>query len=192
MINLTIDDQQLSVEEGTTILEAADSLGIKIPTLCYHKALSPYGACRVCVVEMIENGRSKMCASCQYPALEGIVVKTDTEEVIKTRKIMVELLLARCPEAETIKEMAAELGVGEPRVSKKNDDCFLCGMCVRMCNDRMNRAAIGFAGRGSERKVIPPYEERAEICMGCGACEFVCPAQGVKLEDVFTKEIKPI
>ena len=192
MINLTIDNQHVSVEEGTTILQAAESLGIKVPTLCYHKALSPYGACRVCVVEVIENGSSKMHASCQYPAREGLTVRTDSEEVIKTRKIMVELLLARCPDVDKIKELAAELGVGEPRISKKNEDCFLCGMCVRMCQDRMNIGAIGFAGRGSNRKVIPPYDERSEICMGCGSCEFVCPAQGIKLDEVCTKQIKPL
>ena len=192
MINITIDSKSVSVEEGSTILQAAESLGIKVPTLCYHKALSPYGACRVCVVEVIENGRSKMHASCQYLAREGLTVRTDSEEVIKTRKIMVELLLARCPESENIKELALELGVGEPRISKKNEDCFLCGMCVRMCRDRMNIGAIGFAGRGSNRKVIPPYNERSEICMGCGSCEFICPAQGIRLEEVCTKQIKPL
>lgn len=192
MINLTIDNQQVSVEEGTTILLAAETLGIKIPTLCYHKALEPYGACRVCVVEVTENGRSKIQASCQYPVREGLVVRTDSEEVIKTRKIMVELLLARCPDSEKIQELAAELEVGEPRIPAKNHDCFLCGMCVRMCRDRMGTAVIGFAGRGSNREVIPPYGERAEICMGCGSCEFICPAQGIRLEDVCTKQIKPL
>ncbi len=192
MINLIIDGQQVSVEEGTTILEAAESLGINIPTLCYHKALSPQGACRVCVVEVTENGRSKIHASCQYPAHDGMVVQTASEEAIKTRKIMVELLLARCPESDMIKELAAELGITETRITEKNEDCFLCGMCVRMCRERMGTAAIGFAGRGSNRRVIPPYDERSEVCMGCGSCEFVCPAQGIKLEEVCTKEIKPL
>ena len=192
MINLTIDNREVSVEEGTTILQAAESLGIKIPTLCYHKALSPYGACRVCMVEVIENGRSKMHASCQYPARDGSMVRTNSEEVIRTRKIMVELLLARCPDSEKVKELALELGVGAPRISKKNEDCLLCGLCVRMCQERMGQTAIGFTNRGPERKVTTPFEELSAVCMGCSSCKSVCPAGGVEPEKVCTHEIVPL
>ena len=97
MITLTIDEQKVEVKEGTSLLEAAEGIGIKIPTLCYHKALSPYGACRLCLVEITQNGRKMIQASCLYKAEEGIVVETHSERVIKDRKIMIELLLADAP-----------------------------------------------------------------------------------------------
>ena len=106
MITLTIDDKKVEVEEGSTILQAAEKLGITIPTLCHHKSLKPYGACRVCLVEIAGSRGSVIQASCVYPAHEGMVVRTDTERVLKTRRIMLELLLARCPDSERIKEMA--------------------------------------------------------------------------------------
>ena len=111
MITLTIDGLQTSVEEGTTLLEAAKSLGVPVPTLCYHKALTPYGACRLCLVEVEQGGRTSIQTSCNYPAREGLTVRTSTERVIRTRKLMAELLLARCPDSENIKRIAEELGV---------------------------------------------------------------------------------
>ncbi len=192
MIDLTIDGQRLEVEEGSTILQAAESVGIKIPTLCYHKALSPYGACRICLVEIGMNGNSQIQASCQYRVQPGIVVRTSSERVIRARKIMVELLLARCPDSEKIRELAGELGIKEPRFPKKNEDCLLCGLCVRMCQERMGRSTIGFANRGIAREVIPPFKERSQICLGCGSCEFVCPTKAIKAEDICKEEIIPI
>ena len=192
MIDLTINDQSLKVEEGTTILQAAEAAGIKIPTLCYHKALSWYGACRICLVEISTNGSPEIQASCQYQVQPGMVVRTDSERVIRTRKIMVELLLARCPNSKKIRELADELGIKETRFPKRDEDCLLCGLCVRMCHERMGRSTIGFAKRGIAREVVPPFEERSEVCLGCGSCEFVCPTEGIKLEDICKKEIKPI
>jgi len=137
VITLTIDEQEIQVEEGTSLLEAAEGIGRKIPTLCYHKALSPYGACRLCLVEITQDSRKMIQASCLYKAEEGMVVETRSERVIKNRKIMIELLLARCPDSEEIQKLAGELGVKETRIKKKNKDCTLCGLCVRMCQERM-------------------------------------------------------
>ncbi|MBU0566634.1 (2Fe-2S)-binding protein, partial [bacterium] len=192
MVNLTIDGQQISIEEGKTLLEAAEELGIRIPTLCYHKALSPYGACRVCVVEIIQRGASKIVASCLYPVQDGLDVQTDTERVLKTRRLMVELLLARCPEAPDIKELAASLEVAGTRIEPKNKDCSLCGLCVRMCHERMGVGAISFSGRGPRREVVPPFEQSSSICQVCGACQSVCPAGGIKLEKITSRQIRPI
>ena len=176
MINLTINNQKVEVEEGSTILEAAQRMGIKIPTLCLHKALVPYGACRLCLVEVALGGNSaKIHASCTHPALEGLIVRTDTERVLKIRKIIAELLLARCPDVQAIQEIANELDVQEVRFKKKDSDCILCGLCVRMCEERMGRSAIGFTGRGFRRKVEPPFGEHNELCWTCKACDFVCP-----------------
>ena len=176
MAVLTINDQQVEVEEGTKLIQAIEKLGIKVPTLCYHKALSPYGACRLCVVEVHTKDRPPAIqASCSYPALDGTTVFTDTDRVKRARKIAAELLLARCPDSETIQRIAMEQGVKEPRIKKKYDDCVYCGLCIRMCNERMGRTAVDFSGRGSRKKLEPPFRKDNEMCWTCGACNFICP-----------------
>ncbi|HXF06171.1 MAG TPA: FAD-dependent oxidoreductase [Blastocatellia bacterium] len=176
MIRLTINNQPVDVPEGTNLLTAIEKCGLRVPTLCYHKALTPYGACRLCVVEVHVPGRAPTVqASCSYPALEGISVFTDTERVRRARKITAELLLARCPDSEVIQRIAAEYGVHEPRIKKKYDDCIYCGLCVRMCQERMGRSAIGFTGRGPRKKLEPPFGKHNPMCWTCGACDFICP-----------------
>jgi heterodisulfide reductase subunit A len=193
MIKLTIDDQTIEVEEGTKLLEAAQQLRIKIPTLCYHKALPSYGACRLCVVEVSQNGGPvSIQASCMYPAQEGLVVKTNTERVIKTRRIMAELLLARCPDSEEVQRIAKELGVERTRIKPKHKDCLLCGLCVRMCHDRMGRGAIGFAHRGSKREVGPAFDAQSDVCQTCGACFSICPTEAIKLEKITKNKPRPL
>ncbi len=176
MIGLTIDDQSVEVPEGSSLLESARSLGIHVPTLCHHEALSPYGACRLCLVEVETPGRPpSIQASCSYPASEGLKVLTDTPRIANARKIVAELLLARCPDSPVIRKLAADFGITEPRISRKNDDCVYCGLCVRMCEERMGRAAVGFSGRGPRRRVEPPYGKHNEACWTCKACDFICP-----------------
>ncbi|NQT24882.1 FAD-dependent oxidoreductase [candidate division KSB1 bacterium] len=185
MIHITINDKKVQVEEGVSILKAAEALGIRIPTLCYHKALPAYGACRLCLVEVSRNsGSSSVQASCTYPASEGLVIKTDSERVLKARKIMVELLLAKCPDSEVIQRLAEEMGVGKPRIELKKEDCILCGLCVRMCSERMGRGVISFTHRGSERKVQPAFDKQSEVCQTCGACDNVCPTNAIKFEEI--------
>ena len=191
-ITLTIDDQQVSVEPDSTVLEACQGLGIKIPTLCYHKALPGYGACRLCLVEVERQGRTKVQASCTLPAQEGLVVRTNTEKIQNTRRIMAELLLARCPDSEKVREVAAQVGVTETRFPKKNEDCVLCGLCTRVCSELMKSGAIDFSGRGDTRKVGPAYDKHSPICMACGACKVVCPTDAVDLGKISAREPRPI
>ena len=191
MVTLKINNENIEVEEGITLLSAIESIGINVPTLCYHKALTPYGACRLCVVEVQLPGKvSSLESSCSYPALNGINVFTDTERITRARKVVAELLLARCPDSETIQMIAAEYGVKEPRIKKKNEDCILCGLCVHMCEQRMGRSAIGFTGRGPGKKLETPFGEYNEMCWTCGACNFICPV-GKKVQ-TFTSDRLPI
>ncbi len=192
MVTLVIDGQEVQVEEGTTVLEAAQKADIDIPTLCYHKALTPYGACRLCVVEITQNGRTVTQASCLRKAEEGMEIRTNSERIVKGRKLMTELLLARCPDSEEIQKLAEKLGVKETRFKKKNEDCMLCGLCVRVCHERMGVGAISFVNRGSRREVKPPFETYSEVCRTCGACTTVCPNDAIRIEEVTRNEPIPI
>lgn len=191
MVSLTINGQPVQAESGSTLLRAIEKQGLRVPTLCHHKALTPYGACRLCVVEVVAPGRpAALHASCSMPALEGMAVLTDSDRVKRARRIVSELLLARCPDSDVIRRLAAEHGVTEPRFAKKNDDCVYCGLCVRMCRERMGRSAIGFSGRGSRKKLEPPFGRHNEMCWTCGACDSVCPV-GKKVSTL-TSPDKPI
>jgi NADH dehydrogenase/NADH:ubiquinone oxidoreductase subunit G len=129
-ITLKIDNKEVRAEEGETILDVTRKMGIAIPTLCYSSALEPFGACRLCSVEIVDHReRKKIVTSCNYPVEEGLRVYTKSEKVLKTRKLLLELLLARCPKVKKIQDMAREYGVEKPRfwISDKEEDCVLCG-----------------------------------------------------------------
>ncbi|MBL7220674.1 MAG: (2Fe-2S)-binding protein [Phycisphaerae bacterium] len=192
MISLTIDGQVVEVEDGSTVLQAARKLEIQIPTLCTHKALLPYGACRVCLVEIEGSRGSWLETSCTFPAQEGLVVNTTSDRVLRTRKIVLELMLARCPEVEVVKELAAEMGLEDTRFPKKGEDCILCGLCVRVCGEKMNAGAVHFVNRGTGKAVEPPYDRHSAVCMACGACEVVCPTGCVDLSKITTHQPRPI
>jgi len=184
MVKLTIDNREVEVEEETTLLQAARKLGIEIPTLCYHEALAPYGACRLCLVEVVTGKGSWLTTSCTYPAWEGIVVRTDSEKVLKARKFVIELLLARCPNVAEIRELAEQMGIKNARFKTADEKCILCGLCVRVCREIIGSSAVGFVNRGIKRTVETPFEIDSEVCIGCGACAFVCPTGVIKIEDI--------
>ncbi len=192
MVKLTIDSIPVEIEKGKTILQAANSVNIDIPTLCYHKALSTYGACRLCVVEIHKEGRKKIQASCVYPVEDGIEVKTNTPELQNIRKTMIELIMARTPKSEKVKEIARKLGVEQTRFIPRDEDCILCGLCIRMCSERMGQSAIGFKMRGDKRKVSPPFDVESSQCMVCGACYSICPTASERLKKVSKKIAKPL
>lgn len=175
MVELKIDGITTHVPEGTTVLEAAESIGIAIPTLCHHEGLSEYGACRVCIVEVFKRGRSKLEASCTLPVSDGLVVLTNSEKVRKARKVIIELLIASCPNSKKLQDLAANFGVNEVRFKIKDKNCILCGLCVRYCKEQMQSGGIGFIGRGTSRRVSTAFGLPPEECRNCGGCEWICP-----------------
>jgi bidirectional [NiFe] hydrogenase diaphorase subunit len=176
MITLVINGLEVSVEEGTTLLEAAQYYGFPIPTLCHMEGLSPYGACRLCVVEIGEGPKAKLVSSCTYPAQEGLRVRTASSRVLQARRMILELMLASCPQSKTIQDLAAAHGVRQQRFRQEYEDCILCGLCVRMCEEQMMAKAIGFRGRGQTRSIGTPFDIKSEVCRLCGGCIYVCPA----------------
>jgi len=182
-MKITIDGKEVDAEPGQTILEVARINGIHIPTLCYHPALKPFGACRLCSVEIERHGRKRVVTACNYPVEDGLEVRTDSPEIIEIRKMLIELLLARCPEEKRIQELAREYGVAEPRsrFTLENEHCILCGLCARVCEELVGVSAINFISRGVERKVGTPYEELSDDCIGCGSCALVCPTEAIRL-----------
>ena len=197
-VTLEIDGQEVRAEEGTTILEAARSVGIDIPTLCYHQALTPYGGCRLCTVEIFRGRRSRIVTSCVYPVDEGLVVKTKSDTVIRDRKMLIELMLAHAPKAKVIQDLAREYGVKETRFKTEDPEnlCILCGLCTRICEERIGVSAINFVGRGVARKVQTPFQGTLDVdfdaCIACGSCASVCPTGAIKLEDITPKKPIPI
>lgn len=184
MITLTIDNHQAQVEKGRTILQAAREHGISIPTLCYHEAMEPFGACRLCVVE-VETGRGRqLVSSCTYPCSDGLVVHTKSEAALRSRRTTVELLMASSGHIPIIRELAAELGVAEPRFTMEKDDCILCGLCVRACHEIVGVGAISVVNRGIKKKVSPPFHIASNVCIGCGTCVLVCPTRALTLADI--------
>jgi bidirectional [NiFe] hydrogenase diaphorase subunit len=177
LVSLTIDGIQVQAPAGQTLLLAARDHGIDIPTLCYHPELKPEGHCRLCVVEIGEAPRSRLVNSCTYPVEPGLMVQTASDRVLASRRMVLELLMARAPAAELINEMAAEMGVYETRFKPGRPEarCILCAQCVRTCREVVGVSAISMAFRTPKKKVATPFAEESEACIGCGSCVFICP-----------------
>jgi len=188
-LKITIDGIETEVEKETTILQLAKKLGIEIPTLCHHDAISTYGACRVCTVEVgiPRSGggkRTRMVTACNYPIRDnGLNINTKSERVLAVRKMILELLLARCPGVKRIQDMAKEYEITESRFPIENpeEECILCGLCTRVCQEIIGKSAISLVGRGFERKVLTPFDEPSEDCIACGACAYICPTGAIKI-----------
>ncbi|MDK2973886.1 MAG: bidirectional [NiFe] hydrogenase diaphorase subunit [Methanofollis sp.] len=189
-VTIVIDGRKCRADEGEIVLSAALREGAAIPHLCYEASLDPYGACRLCMVEVCHNGKTSMVTACTLHATEGLEIRTDTPEIVKYRNVLFELYLAEAPKSDVIKEMAARYGVTRTRFLKKIDtddplggSCVLCGLCVRVCNEIMGAGAIGFVNRGPYTVVGTPFFEANTDCIGCGACANVCPTHAIRIED---------
>lgn len=201
MITLTIDEKTVEASENMTILEAAGKIDVPIPTLCYNSYLKPYGGCRMCLVE-VENpatrSRPRLVSSCTYPVENGLIVRTKTEWVVDARKFILELMLARCPESPEIRELAREYKVAAEDTSTldavgrylllraprpEHTKCILCGLCVRVCSEVVQRNALSLTYRGSQKKVKTPFDKISKTCIGCGSCAYLCPTNAITVEE---------
>ena len=209
MVNVTIDGQEIQVAEGSTILEAARQANIKIPTLCYHEDQAIKAVCRICVVEV--EGQRLLPAACSTPVAEGMKIKTASPKVIKARKNIMELILARHPQdclvcakngSCELQNIARDLNMNRPIPYERNpresrfDDsspslvrdmskCILCGRCVEACSQGQQIAVMGKENRGYHTVIVPPYGKLLNdtSCVNCGQCVQVCPVGALSIHD---------
>ncbi|MCK4667665.1 (2Fe-2S)-binding protein [Candidatus Dependentiae bacterium] len=177
-----IDGIEFDSPSGWTILEAAQFLGLEIPTLCHNDGLTPWGGCRLCIVEIGEGERAKLVTSCTYRVEEGLKVRTASKKVVKSRKMIIELLIAQCPTSKTLQDLGAKFGVQKVRFKPKWEDCIYCGLCVRICSEQMGADAIDFAFRGNKLKITTPFDKKSDDCRRCGACMYICPVCSLRCQ----------
>jgi len=183
MVTFKLNGREVQGDEGQYILQVAEKYGVEIPTLCHHKALEPGGMCRLCTVELFDGRRTRFVTACNYPIWEGMEVNTDSEAVHQGRRLIVELLLARCPDVPILQKLAKKYDIVEPRFAKEDDTCILCGLCTRTC-EKIGANAITLTGRGLDLKVDTPFHVQTELCIACGACASVCPTGHITLDKI--------
>ena len=183
---LQIDGTEVTASEGMTLLQAAQSAGVDIPTLCHHDQLEPYGGCRLCIVEVAAGDRQKLVVACVYPVEEGIVVTTRSEKIDRIRKMILELLLAHAPESPLLRDLAQIYGAQADRFEKEASFCIHCGLCVRYCAEVKQQHAVGFVDRGVRKEISFIPAVAAQACPDCKACFELCPTSYLQAAYVFT------
>ena len=188
-ILLQIDGREVEAREGMTVLEAAQSAGISIPTLCHHEKLEPYGGCRICSVEVEDRGWTKLVVSCVYPVEQDLVVRTRSEKIDKTRKMILELLLAHAPDSVALLDLAQEYGADKDRFEKEASFCIHCGLCVRYCAEVKKKNAVGFVDRGTRKEISFIPKIASKECWNCKECFPLCPTSALQAAFVLTKAL---
>jgi NADH dehydrogenase/NADH:ubiquinone oxidoreductase subunit G len=186
-ILLQIDGREVTAREGATILEAAHSVGISIPTLCHHEKLEPYGGCRICSVEIDSRGRTMVVAACLHPVEQDLVVRTRTNKLERIRKSLLEMMLAHAPDSEILQELAQEYGADKDRFEKDPSFCIHCGLCVRYCAEVKKSNALGFIDRGARKEICFIPEIAAKECWDCKECFPLCPTSALQAAFVLIK-----
>ena len=205
MIKLTIDGNEIEVQEGTTVLEAAEAAGLYVPTLCHHPQLTPYGGCRLCMVEV--EGSRTLQPSCTLPATAGMVVKTNTQKVLDARKFVLTLIFSErnhfcmyCQVSDGDCELQNraydegmthwdlqpnwqpfEVDASHPFMVLDNNRCILCRRCVRACGELVGNYTLGFEERGADSLLVADYDVPfgESSCISCGTCVQICPTGAI-------------
>ncbi|MBI5445422.1 MAG: (2Fe-2S)-binding protein [Deltaproteobacteria bacterium] len=184
---LQIDGTEVKATQGMTVLEAAKSAGISIPTLCHADILEPYGGCRVCTVEVESRGRKNLVAACLYPVEKNLAVRTRSEQIDEIRKTLVEMLLAHAPDSPELMTLAEEYGADRARFEREASFCVLCGLCVRYCAEVKKKDALTFVDRGARREISFIPEIAAKECWNCKECFPLCPTSALQAAFVLTR-----
>ena len=190
-ILLQIDGKEVKATEGMTVLEAAQSAGVSIPTLCHYEKLEPFGGCRVCIVEVESGGWTKLVVSCVYPVEKDLIVTTRSEKVDRIRKTIVELLMAHAPDSPELQELAQEYGAERDRFEKDASFCIHCGLCVRYCAEVKKKNAVGFVDRGINKEISFIPEIASKECWNCKECFPLCPTSALQAAFVLARALRP-
>ena len=191
-ITIQIDGKEVKAAEGMTVLEAAQSADIFIPTLCHHEKLEPHGLCRICTVEAEVRGWTKFVAACLYPVEKDLIIRTRSAKVDKIRKMILEFLLAHAPHSSQLQELAQEYGADRDRFEKESSFCILCGLCVRYCAEVKKKNAIGYVECGARREIRFIPEIAATECVNCKECFPLCPTSYLQAAFVLTQALSTI
>jgi NADH dehydrogenase/NADH:ubiquinone oxidoreductase subunit G len=188
-IIVQIDGKEVKATEGMTVLEAAQSAGISIPTLCHHEKLEPFGACRLCIVQVQVGNWSKHVVSCVYAVEENLIVRTRSEKIDKIRKMILELQLCHAPDSPELLAYAEQYGADKDRFEKEASFCIHCGLCVRYCAEVKQKNAVGFVDRGIRKEISFIPEIAAKECWDCKECFPLCPTEALQAAYVLTKSL---
>jgi heterodisulfide reductase subunit A len=183
-VNIFVNGRPLEAPKDAWLLTVLLDAGFDVPHLCHNERLSPYGACRLCLVEVESGGRRKIATSCNHPVREGLRVHVDTDQVLEQRRAVFEVLLSQAPDSAKLRAYAARYGVTGTDFKEQSGSCILCGLCERMCAEVVGAHAISFAGRGERRAIDAPFGDLSKACIACGACASVCPTGHIAVEDV--------
>ncbi|HAH06773.1 MAG TPA: aldehyde:ferredoxin oxidoreductase [Elusimicrobia bacterium] len=191
-----IDGKRSEALEGSYLLPALRAAGVQVPTLCDHKDLTPYGVCRLCVVEVEVRGKRKLVTSCNYPVRGELKVFTASEAALKHRRMVAEMYLGRWPNVPVVQEAAKACGVTTSRFQSELTEedpkaCILCGHCVRACKEFALEKVLHFAGRGVRRHLTMPFGEVDKTCIGCTSCAHVCPTGALSIVDALNNPADP-
>lgn len=183
-VKLTVNHREITGALHQPLVEALHAVGVAVPTLCHHPALSGLGACRLCVVEVTRGqGKTKLTTACNFPVLPELTVRTESDWIHRTRRGVLDLLVMLAPSSPELRALARKHGSDvEAAPERDGERCIRCGLCVRVCTEIVGAQALGWHGRGTERRVATPFDDWTEQCIGCGACAAVCPTDAIHME----------